>query len=72
MQQVGPLDILPLFSLVRYESWSCACVCLWFVFLLVGSIEPAQAVRGERPNIVFVLADDVGWADVSWNNKEMR
>ena len=50
----------------------CICVYLWFVFLLAGSIAPAQAVRGERPNIVFVLADDVGWADVSWNNKEMR
>ena len=28
--------------------------------------------RGERPNIVFVLADDVGWADVSWNNHKLR
>ena len=50
----------------------CICVYLWFVLLLACCIAPAQAVTGERPNIVFVLADDVGWADVSWNNKEMR
>jgi hypothetical protein len=34
--------------------------------LLAGNIAPAQAVIGERPKIVFVLAD------VSWNNKKIR
>jgi hypothetical protein len=48
------------------------CVRLWVVISLAGSSAPAQAVIGERPNIVFVLADDVGWADVSWNNKKIR
>ena len=24
-----------------------------------------------QPNIIFILADDLGWGDVSWNNPDM-
>ena len=39
------------------------------ILLLVftGSKHAAES----RPNIVFVLADDLGWGDVGWNNPAM-
>jgi arylsulfatase A-like enzyme len=40
---------------------------LWLGVLLCGS---AWAV--ERPNIVFILADDLGGADVSWRGSEIK
>jgi hypothetical protein len=32
---------------------------------------PIRAVT-RQPNVVFILADDVGWADVPWNNRNLR
>merc|ERR1712018_275581 len=38
----------------------------FFLFLL-------SQVQGEekQPNVIFILADDLGWNDVSWNNPDM-
>lgn len=41
--------------------------CLLLPLLLVAQARTAD----ERPNIVFILADDLGWNDVGWHGSEI-
>ena len=36
--------------------------------LLLGLVGAGAA---RQPNILFIMADDLGWNDVSWNNPDM-
>ena len=40
-------------------------------FLTVSSILLCQGLA-EKPNVVFVLFDDLGWSDVRFVRREMR
>lgn len=45
-------------------------IILFAFSLYASSTHSAQAVEGKRPNIIVILADDLGWGDVSCNHPE--
>ncbi|OWW23564.1 hypothetical protein B4Q04_19735 [Zobellia sp. OII3] len=41
------------------------CICGFAIFSTIGSAQ-------QKPNIVFIVADDMGWADIGYHNSEIR
>ena len=39
---------------------------------LIGASAGAAEEPGPRPNVVLIVADDLGWADVGWHGKEIK
>src|SRR4051812_22847003 len=39
---------------------------------LLPASRPAEAAEGVRPNIVMIVADDLGWNDVGYHGSEIQ
>ncbi len=38
------------------------------ITLILGFLNASVFAQSSRPNILLVVADDLGWADVGWHN----
>jgi len=48
-----------------------ACVW-WLTFVVIAGGSGPAAAAPLKPNIVFILSDDQGWADVGWHGSEIQ
>lgn len=52
-----------------------SCISLWVILLIICSFNPAngQERKNEKPNIIFIIADDVSWNDIGcYGNPSVR
>lgn len=41
-------------------------------FLLISLLWSCVIAAGDRPNVVFIIADDYGWNDIGYHGSEIK
>lgn len=59
--------MIPLKKLLRRASFACATAPFAFPQFSLSALAAENTAAGARPNVIFVLVDDMGWGDLDCN-----
>jgi arylsulfatase A-like enzyme len=65
-EMAGQMASIATFIMHNMENLLCCLALFAFLCGLSSAAEPS------KPNIIYILADDLGWADVGWHGSEIR
>jgi hypothetical protein len=46
-------------------------ILAWITFTLLAALCTVPAMAGQQPNIITIITDDQGWADIGYNNPKV-